>query len=93
MTVQQLIDYLNNLDENETAVILPLRSIKPNFDLPIASVYIEELASAGFEITKVAMFNDEIPLPNFIQGEVFELTEEIPSNLTASKLREMWGIV
>lgn len=93
MTPQQLIEYLNNLNKNESAVILPLRSIEPNFDLPVASEYIQALANAGFEIAKVAMFNDEILLPNGIQGEVFTSTGEIPSNLIASQLRELWGIV
>lgn len=93
LTPQQLIDYFKNLDKNVTSVILPIRSIKPKFNLPLASEYIQALANAGFEIAKVAMFNDEILLPNGIQGEVFTLTKEIPSNLTASKLREFWGIV
>lgn len=93
MTTQQLIDYLNNLDKNETAVILPLRSVEPKFNLPVASEYIQALHNEGFEIAEVAMFNDEILLPNGVQGKVFTSTEEIPSNLTASKLREFWGIV
>jgi hypothetical protein len=93
MTPQQLIEYLNNLNKNESAVILPIRSVNPKFNLPVASVYIQALVNAGFEIATVAMFNDEILLPNGILGEVFTLTEEIPSNLTASKLREFWGIV
>ena len=37
MTPKQLIDYLNNLDENETAVILPLRSVEPKFNLTVVS--------------------------------------------------------
>ena len=93
MTAQQLIDYLNNLHEDETAVILPIRSIEPNFDLPLASEYVEELVYAGFEIAEVAMFNEAIPLPNGVQGTVLMSNENIPSNLTASKLRKIWGIV
>jgi hypothetical protein len=93
MTPQQLIEYLKNLKKKETAVILPIRSVKPKFNLPVASEYIQVLVNEGFEIAKVAMFNDEILLPNGIQGEVFTSTEEIPSNLIASQLRELWGIV
>jgi hypothetical protein len=93
MTAQQLIDYLNNLHEDETAVILPIRSIEPNFDLPLASEYVEELVYAGFEIAEVAMFNEAIPLPNGVQGTVLMSNENIPSNLTASKLRKLWGII
>jgi hypothetical protein len=93
MAAQQLIDYLNNLHEDETAVILPIRSIEPNFDLPLASEYVEELVYAGFEMAEVAMFNEAIPLPNGVQGTVLMSNENIPSNLTASKLRKLWGII
>jgi hypothetical protein len=93
VTIQQLIVYLNNLHKNETSVILPLRSVEPKFNLPFASEYIQSLVNAGFEIMPVAMFNDEIPLPNGIQGKVFESTAETPANLTASRLRKLWGIV
>jgi hypothetical protein len=93
MTPQQLIDYLINLNKNESAVILPLRSIEPNFDLPVASEYIQALVNAGFEIAEVIMFNDEIHLPNGVQGTPIMSNENIPSNLTASRLREIWGIV
>lgn len=93
LTPQQLIDYFKNLDKNITAVILPIRSIKPKFNLPLASEYIQALANAGFEIAKVAMFNDEIPLPYGVEGTVLLSNENIPANLTASKLREIWEIV
>lgn len=93
MTPQQLIDYINNLNKNETAVILPIRSVNPRFNLPIASEYIQALNNAGFEIAEVAMFNNAFTLPNDVQGTVLMSNENIPSNLTASKLRKLWGIV
>ncbi|MEN9303178.1 MAG: hypothetical protein RL264_1607 [Bacteroidota bacterium] len=93
MTIQQLFDYLNNLNENDTAVILPIRSVNPKFNLPVASEYIQALHNEGFEIAEVAMFNEAIPLPNGVQGTVLMSNENIPSNLTASKLRKIWGIV
>jgi hypothetical protein len=93
MSPEQLIDYLNNLNEEITAAIIPIRSVRPKFNLPVATEYIQALANAGFEIMPVTMFNEAVVLPNVIQGEVFELTEEIPSNLMASKLRKIWGIV
>ncbi len=93
MTTQQLIDYLNNLIDGEQAVILPLRSVEPKFNLPLASEYIQALVNAGFEIAQVAMFNEAIPLPNSILGTVLMSNENISSNLTASKLRKIWGIV
>jgi len=92
MTPQQLIDYLNNLNKNEAAVIMPLRSIEPNFDLPIASEYIQALVNAGFAIMPIAMFNDEIALPTGVQGKVFESNQSIPSNLIAMRLRVFWKI-
>ena len=64
MNPQQLINYINNLNNDVTAVILPLRSSNSNFDLPLASEYIKALRGADFEIMIVAMFNDEIALPN-----------------------------
>ena len=93
MTPHQLIDYLNNLDENEAAVILPLRSIRTKFNLPVASEYIQSLVNAGFEIAEVAMFNEAITLPNGVNGTVLMSNQNIPSNLTASRLRKIWGIV
>jgi hypothetical protein len=89
----QLIEYLKNLNEDITAAIIPIRSVNPKFNLPVASEYIRELANADFEIAKVAMFNEAIPLPNGILGTVLMSNENIPSNLTASKLRKIWGIV
>jgi len=93
MTPQQLIDYLNNLIDNEQAVILPIRSFEPKFNLPLASDYIYALANAGFEIMPVAMFNEEIALPIGVQGEQFESNENIPSNLIASRLKGVWRIL
>ncbi len=93
MTPQQLIDYLNNLNKNVAAVILPLRSIEPNFDLPVASEYIQALVNAGFEIAQVIMFNVAVPLPNGVQGIDIESNRNVPSNFTASRLRKIWGIV
>lgn len=93
MTPQQLIDYINNLNKNETAVILPIRSVRPKFNLPVASEYLQALASAGFEIAEVAMFNDAFTVPNGVQGTVLMSNQNIPSNLTASEVRKLWGIV
>ncbi|NCA22536.1 MAG: hypothetical protein EBS86_15550 [Crocinitomicaceae bacterium] len=93
MSPQQLIEYLKNLNEDITAAIIPIRSINPKYNLPVASVYIQELVNAGFEIAEVAMFNDAIPLPNGVQGTVLMSNQNIPSNLTASKLRKIWGII
>ena len=93
LTPTQLIDYICNLKKDEKAIIFPIRSIKPNFNLPLASEYIKVLVGAGFQIMPVVMFNEAVVLPNGIQGEVLKLTEEIPSNLTATKLRKIWGIV
>lgn len=93
MTPQQLIDYVKNLNEDVTAAIIPIRSVRPKFNLPVASEYIQALVNAGFEIMPVAMFNDFIALPNGVQGEVFASNENIPSNLSASKLRKFWGIL
>jgi hypothetical protein len=93
MTPQELINYLNNLQKNETAVILPIRSVRPKFNLPLASEYLQALANAGFEIAEVAMFNEAITLPHGVQGTVLMSNQNIPSNLTASKLRKIWGIV
>jgi len=93
MTPQQLITYLNNLQDNETAAILPIRSVRPKFNLPEASEYLQALANAGFEIAEVAMFNEAIPLPHGVQGTVLMSNQNFPSNLTASKLRKIWGIV
>lgn len=89
--IQSLIELLSNL--NETAIILPLRSISPRFDLPVASEYIQALSNAGFEIAPVIMFNESIALPNGIEGEVLVSNENIPSNLTASKVRKIWEIL
>lgn len=89
--IQSLIELLSNL--NETAIILPLRSISPRFDLPVASEYIQALSNAGFEIAPVIMFNELIALPNGIGGEVLVSNENIPSNLTASKVRKIWEIL
>jgi hypothetical protein len=93
MSPQQLIEYLKNLNEDITAAIIPIRSVNPKFNLSIASVYIQELENAGFEIAEVAMFNEAITLPNGVQGIVLMSNQNIPSNLTASKLRKVWGIV
>jgi hypothetical protein len=93
MTTQQLIDYLNNLIEGEQAVILPLRSVEPKFNLPLASEYIQALINAGFEIAQVIMFNVAVPLPHGVQGIDIESNRNVPSNCTASKLREFWGII
>lgn len=89
--IQSLIELLSNL--NETAIILPLRSISPRFNLPVASDYIQALLNAGFEIAPVIMFNEPIALPNGIEGEVLVSNENIPSNLTASKVRKIWEII
>ena len=89
--IHSLIELLSNL--NETAIILPLRSISPRFDLPVASDYIQALLNAGFEIAPVIMFNEPIALPNGIEGEVLVSNENIPSNLTASKVRKIWEII
>ena len=93
MTIQQLFDYLNNLNENDTAVILPIRSANPKFNLPVASEYIQALHNEGFEIAEVAMFNEAIPLPNGVNGTLFNNTQNTPSNQTASEVRKLWGII
>ncbi len=92
MSPKQLIEYLRNLNEEITAAIIPIRSVNPKFNLPVASEYIQELVKAGFEINDVAMFNEVIPLPNGVSGTVLMSNQNIPSNLTASKLRQNWGI-
>ena len=89
--IHSLIELLSNL--NETAIILPLRSISPRFNLPVASDYIQALLNAGFEIAPVIMFNEPIALPNGIEGEFLVSNENIPSNLTASKVRKIWEII
>lgn len=89
--IQSLIELLSSL--NETAIILPLRSISPRFNLPVASDYIQALLNAGFEIAPIIMFNEPIVLPNDIEGEVLVSNENIPSNLTASRVRKIWGIL
>ncbi len=89
--IQSLIELLSNL--NEIAIILPLRSISPRFNLPVASDYIQALLNAGFEIAPIIMFNEPISLPNGIEGEVLVSNENIPSNLTASMVRKIWGIL
>jgi hypothetical protein len=93
MTTQQLIDHLNNLIDDEQAVILPLRSVEPKFNLPLASEYIQVLVNAGFEIAQVIMFNVAVPLPHGVQGIDIESNRNVPSNCTASRLRKIWGIV
>lgn len=93
MTIQQLFDYLNNLNENDTAVILPIRSVNPKFNLPVASEYIQALHNEGFEIAEVAMFNEAIPLPNGVNGTLINNTQNTPSNQTASEVRKLWGII
>jgi hypothetical protein len=93
MSPQLLVEYLKNLNEDITAAIIPIRSVNPKFNLPVASEYIQALHNEGFEIAEVAMFNEAIPLPNGVQGTVLMSNENIPSNLTASKLRKIWGIV
>ena len=93
MNTKQLIEYLKNLNNDVTEVIFPLRSSNPNFDLPLASEYIQDLVNEGFEIAEVIMFNNEITLPLGVQGIVVDSNRNIPSNLTASKLRKIWGIV
>ena len=93
MTIQQLFDYLNNLNENDTAVILPIRSANPKFNLPVASEYIQALHNEGFEIAEVAMFNEAITLPNGVNGTLFNNTQNTPSNQTASEVRKLWGII
>jgi hypothetical protein len=93
MSPQLLVEYLKNLNEDITAAIIPIRSVNPKFNLPVASEYIQALHNEGFEIAEVAMFNEAIPLPNGVQGTVLMSNENIPSNLTASKLRKLWGII
>ncbi len=93
MDPNQLVNYIKNLGNDVGAVILPLRSIQPALNLPIASEYIQILQDNGFDIAPVAMFNDEISLPKGVVGETFDSTETTPSNLTASKLRKLWGIL
>ncbi len=61
--------------------------------MPVASEYIQALVNTGFEIAEVIMFNNEITLPISAQGVVVDSNRNIPSNLTASKLRKIWGIV
>lgn len=93
MDSNQLVNYIKNLGNDVGAIILPLRSVKPELNLPEATEYIEILLDNGFDIQPVAMFNDEISLPKGVVGETFDSTETTPSNLTASKLRKLWGVM
>jgi len=93
MDPNQLVNYIKNLGNDVGAIILPLRSVKPALNLPEATEYIEILLDNGFDIQPVAMFNDEISLPKGVMGDTFYSTESNPSNLTASKLRKLWGIL
>ena len=93
ITPKQLVEYLKNLKEDETAAMLPLRSVSPKFDLPIASEYIQALLEEGFELAQVAMFNRPIELPTNTQSELIVNTRLNPCNQTASALRKMWKIV
>ncbi len=93
MSPQLLVEYLKNLNEDITAAIIPIRSVNPKFNLPVASVYILELEKAGFVIAEVAMFNEAITLPNGVNGTLINNTHNTPSNQTASEVRKLWGII
>jgi hypothetical protein len=89
---EELVTFLNNLDSTIEAVIIPLRSTNPVNGV-FAETYIDFLNNNGFEIGTVVMFNTTVILPRNIEGELLISNSAIPSNLTASRVRKIWGIV
>jgi hypothetical protein len=89
---EELVTFLNNLDSTIEAVIIPLRSSNPVNGI-FAETYIELLNNEGFPINTVVMFNSAVNLPSNVDGELLISNNTIPSNLTASRVRKIWGIV
>ena len=83
---------MNNLDSTIEAVIIPLRSTNAVNGI-FAETYIDVLNNNGFVIGTVVMFNTTVILPRNIEGELLTSNSTIPSNLTASRVRKIWGIV
>jgi hypothetical protein len=89
---EELVTFLNNLDSTIEAVIIPLRSSNPVNGI-FAETYIELLNNEGFLINTVVMFNTVVNLPSNVDGELLISNNTIPSNLTASRVRKIWGIL
>lgn len=89
---EELVTFLNNLDSTIEAVIIPLRSSNPVNGI-FAETYIEHLNNEGFPINTVVMFNSAVNLPSNVDGELLMSNNTIPSNLTASRVRKIWGIL
>jgi hypothetical protein len=86
----QLVELIKGL-KNETKVVLPLRTSNPKHDLPDAVEYIKVLHNAGFDLSDVAMYNNEIPLPVGVGSTLLDNTRTTAANLMASKLRKLWS--
>ncbi len=89
---EELVTFLNNLDSTIEAVIIPLRSSNPVNGI-FAETYIERLNNEGFLINTIVMFNTVVNLPSNVDGELLISNNTIPSNLTASRVRKIWGIL
>ena len=83
-------DFINELNgKNEERILIALQS-ESTSKQPNGEVYLQAL-NAGFDIQKIACFDSEAELLG-LTNQLFN-TQNIPSNETASLVRDMWGII
>ncbi len=84
-------DFISELKgKNEESILIALQSTSTS-NQPNGEVYLQAFIDNGFDIQKIACFDSEAELLG-LTNQLFN-TQNIPSNETASLVRDMWEII
>jgi hypothetical protein len=84
-------DFISELKgKNEESILIALQSTSTS-NQPNGEVYLQAFIDKGFDIQKIACFDSEAELLG-LTNQLFN-TQNIPSNETASLVKDMWEII